>query len=272
MREKMIHALLLIGEDGIGRIAYDDGMGIEYTLFSGMVHALNRFFTEIFGKKQWYREVEIPPYTLTMAETLRGIWVCIHDSTDNSDLIYYKVSTAVKLLERNCDFSQKLKTDHLPMDEKTKELLVKLLSPEGIPKGITQLLNQKLRHIASRQVNISIHNAYLLSMERGVVASWEPEKKPDIKIRQACFNMLRSLPNTPGVKLSLSSREKKGMEEWRLKRIGSSSLFVFVRASMGEGARGLFELLFDNMVSSLEQAVTGVPTVTEFTPERYDIP
>ncbi|MBS7288088.1 MAG: hypothetical protein KIH01_04925 [Candidatus Freyarchaeota archaeon] len=272
MRERMIHALLLIGEDGVGRVAYDDGMGIEYTLFSGMVHALNRFFTEIFGKRQWYREVEVPPYTLTMVETLRGLWVCIHDSTDNSDLIYYKVSTAVRLLERNCDFSQNLKTSVLPIDEKTKEVLVRLLSPEGVPKGITQLLNQKLRQIASRQINVTIHNAYLLSMERGVIASWEPEKKPDIKIRQACFNMLRSLPNTPNVRLSLSSREKRGVEEWRLKRIGNSSLFVFVRASMGEGARGLFELLFDRMVASLEQAVVSTPLVREFTPERYDLP
>ncbi|MEM1798393.1 MAG: hypothetical protein QXX87_04135, partial [Candidatus Jordarchaeales archaeon] len=67
----MIHVLLFIGEDGIGRIAYDDGTGkIEYTLFSGMVHALNRFLTEIFGKKQWYREVDIAPYALTLVETL----------------------------------------------------------------------------------------------------------------------------------------------------------------------------------------------------------
>ena len=268
----MIHAFLLIGEDGVGRLAYDDGLGIEYTLFSGMILALNKFFTEIFGKRQWYREVEIPPYALTMAETLRGIWVCIHDSTDNSELIYYKVSKAVRMLEKECDFSSPLPTSYLPMSEETKEKLVKLLSPEGVPKGITRLLDQKLRWISGKQINLSIRNAYLLSMERGVVASWEPGKRPDLKIRQSCFSMLRSLPNTPGVELTLSSRVRGGVEEWRLKRIGDSSFFVFVRAVMGEGARGLFELLFNRMVASLEQALAGCPVVKEFPPESYDLP
>ncbi|MEM1658282.1 MAG: hypothetical protein QXK94_04525 [Candidatus Jordarchaeales archaeon] len=271
----MIHVLLFIGEDGIGRIAYDDGTGkIEYTLFSGMVHALNRFLTEIFGKKQWYREVEIAPYALTLVETLRGLWVCVHDSTDNSDLVYYKVSTAVKLLEKNCDFSQALKTPHLPIDENTKKLLLKILSPEGVPRGFTRLLDQKIRQQLTNRsnLNIVVHNVYLLSMERGIIASWEPGKKPDVKIRQACFNMLKALPNAPGVVLSLSSKGKKSVEEWRLKRIGSSSLFIFVRVSVGEGARGLFELVFNNMVASLEQIATSSPLVEDFTPEQYDLP
>ncbi|MEM3594856.1 MAG: hypothetical protein QXS27_08990, partial [Candidatus Jordarchaeaceae archaeon] len=75
--------------------------------------------------------------------------------------------------------------------------------------------------------------------------------KPDLSIRYACLNMLKSVPNKSNLKLELSTTHEAGSEEWRFRRIGDSEFFLFIRAIMNEGSKALFEILIDRIVLGL---------------------
>ncbi|MGQ9721526.1 MAG: hypothetical protein ACUVXA_09425 [Candidatus Jordarchaeum sp.] len=251
----MIHALLIITQDGIGHVVHDEGMGINFTLFSGMLMSLNKFLTQIFGKEHLYREIELGRYTLLLKDTDKGLWVCIHDVSDNMELMYSKLDDLVKLLERKVDFEKELKAA-IELDDKTKKKIESIINVKVVPQALQSFIDKEIKWLSEgRMINIILENVYLVSLEGGIAASWEKETKPDLPISYACLNMLKSVPNKSDLKIEFSSRHEAGTEEWRLRRIGNSEFFLFIRAVMNEGSKALFEILVDRIILGLENTL-----------------
>jgi len=247
----LIHALLIITPDGVGHLVHDDGLGINFTLFSGMLMALNKFLTQIFGKEHLYREIELGLYTLLLKETGKGLWVCIYDVSDNMEIMYSKFDELVSLIEKNVDLEKELKAT-IELDDVTKKSVEKIIKTKVVPQRLQSFIDKEISWLSEgRMINIILQNVYLVSLEGGVSASWEKEAKPDLSIRYACLNMLKSVPNKSNLKLEFSSSHEAGSEEWRFRRIGDSEFFLFIRAIMNEGSRALFEILIDRIVLGL---------------------
>ncbi len=247
----MIHALLVITQDGMGHLVHDDGLSINFTLFSGMLMALNKFLTQVFGKEHIYREIELGVYTLLLKETDKGLWVCIHDVSDNMELMYSKLDQLVSLLEGTVDFEKEMKAT-VELDSRTRKKIEKIIKVKVVPQSLQEYIDREIRWLSEgRMINIVLQNIYIDSMEGGIAASWEREPKPDLGIRYACLNMLKSVPNKSNLKLEFSSSYETGTEEWRLRRIGDSDFFLFIRAFMNEGSKALFEILIDRIVLGL---------------------
>ena len=247
----MIHALLIITPDGIGHVVHDDGLGINFTLFSGMLMALNKFLTQVFSKEHLYREIELGLYTLLLKETGKGLWVCIYDVSDNMEIMYSKVDELVSLLEKNVDLEKESKAT-IELDDATKKSVEKIIKTKIVPQKLQSYIDKEIGWLSEgRMINIILQNVYLVSLEGGISASWEKEAKPDLSIRYACLNMLKNVPNKSNLKLEFSSSHEAGSEEWRLRRIGDSEFFLFIRAIMNEGSRALFEILIDRIVIGL---------------------
>ncbi len=247
----MIHALLIVTQDGMGHVAYDDGLGINFTLFSGMLMALNKFLSQIFGGEQIHREIELELYSLLLKETGKGLWVCIHDASDNRELTYQKLDQLISLLEEEIDFEKDLKGT-LDLDAKLKKKIEKIIKIKTVPRALQSYISKEINWLSEgRMINIILQNVYLISLEGGIASSWEKEAKPDFSTRYACLKILKSLPNTVNLKLELSIKHEAGTDEWRFRRIGNSEFFLFLRAIMNEGSRALFEILIDRIIDGL---------------------
>ncbi|WXG41799.1 MAG: hypothetical protein WED07_13715 [Candidatus Freyarchaeum deiterrae] len=247
----MIHALLVITQDGIGHVVHDDGLGINFTLFSGMLSALNKFLTQIFSKEHLYREIQLGLYTLLLKETGKGLWVCIFDVSDNMEIMYSKLDELVSLLEKNVDLEKELKAT-IELDDETRKSIEDIIKAKVVPQRLQSYIDKEIGWLSEgRMINIILQNVYLISLEGGISASWEKEAKPDLSIRYACLNMLKSVPNKSNLKLEFSSSHEAGSEEWRFRKIGDSEFFLFIRAIMNEGSRALFEILIDRIVLGL---------------------
>lgn len=230
---------------------HDDGLGINFTLFSGMLMTLNKFLTQIFGKEHIYREIELGVYTLLLKETGRGLWVCIYDVSDNMEIMYSKFDELVNLIEKNTNLEKESKAT-IELDDETKKSVEKIIKPKIVPERLQSFLDKEINWLSEgRMINIILQNIYLVSLEGGISASWEKESKPDLSIRYACLNMLKSVPNKSDLKMELSTVHEAGSEEWRFRRIGDSEFFLFIRAIMNEGSRALFEILIDRIVLGL---------------------
>ncbi len=235
----------------MGHLIHDDGLGINFTLFSGMLMTLNKFLTQIFGREHIYREIELGLYTLLLKETDKGLWVCIHDISDNMELMYSKLDELVNLLEKKVDFEEDLKAT-IELDDKTRKKIDKIIKVKVVPQALQYFIDKEIKWLSEgRMINIILQNVYLVSLEGGIAASWERETKPNLGISYACLNMLKSVPNKSNLKLEFSSSHEAGTEEWRLRRIGDSEFFLFIRAIMNEGSRALFEILIDRIVLGL---------------------
>ncbi len=268
----MIHALLVITQDGMGHLIHDDGLGINFTLFSGMLMTLNKFLTQIFGREHLYREIELGLYTLLLKETDKGLWVCIHDVSDNMELMYSKLDELVSLLGKNVDFEKDSKAT-IELDTKTRKSIEKIIKVKVVPQALQSFINKEIKWLSEgRMINIILQNIYLVSLEGGIAASWEKETKPDLGISYACLNMLKSVPNKSNLKLEFSSSHEAGTEEWRLRRIGDSEFFLFIRAIMNEGSRALFEILVDRIVHGLMNTLKKKGPVKEITEPNALLP
>jgi len=235
----------------MGHLVHDDGLSINFTLFSGMLMALNKFLTQVFGKEHIYREIELGVYTLLLKETDKGLWVCIHDVSDNMELMYSKLDKLVSLLEGTVNFEKELKAT-VELDRKTRKKIEKIIKVRAVPQSLQEYIDREIRWLSEgRMINIVLQNVYLVSMEGGIAASWEKVPKPDLSIRYACLNMLKSVPNKSNLKLEFSSSHEAGTEGWRFRRIGDSDFFLFIRAIMNEGSKALFEILVDRIVPGL---------------------
>lgn len=247
----MIHALLVITQDGVGHLIHDDGLGINFTLFSGMLMTLNKFLSQIFGKEHLHREIELGVYTLLLKETDKGLWVCIYDVSDNMEIMYSKFDELINLIEKSVNLEKELKAT-IELDEATKKSVEKIIKPNIVPERLQSFLDKEINWLSEgRMINIILQNIYLVSLEGGISASWEKEEKPDLNIRYACLNMLKSVPNKSDLEMELSTAHEAGSEEWRFRRIGDSEFFLFIRAIMNEGSRALFEILIDRIVLGL---------------------
>ena len=249
----------------MGHLVHDDGLGINFTLFSGMLMTLNKFLTQIFGREHIYREIELGLYTLLLKETDKGLWVCIHDVSDNMELMYSKLDELVRLLEKKVDFEKELKAT-IELDDKTKKKIESIIEAKVVPQELQSFIDKEIKWLSEgRMINIILQNVHLVSLEGGIAASWEKETKPDLGISYACLNMLKSVPNKSNLKLEFSSSHEAGTEEWRLRRIGDSEFFLFIRAIMNEGSRALFEILIDRIVLGLMNTLKRKVLVKEIT-------
>ncbi|MEM2112505.1 MAG: hypothetical protein QXX08_11620, partial [Candidatus Bathyarchaeia archaeon] len=169
----------------------------------------------------------------------------------NMEIMYSKFDELVKLIEKNTNLEKELKAT-IELDDETKKSVEKIIKPKIVPERLQSFLDKEINWLSEgRMINIILQNIYLVSLEGGISASWEKEEKPDLSIRYACLNMLKSVPNKSDLKMELSTVHEAGSEEWRFRRIGDSEFFLFIRAIMNEGSRALFEILIDRIVLGL---------------------
>ena len=126
----------------MGHLVHDDGLGINFTLFSGMLMTLNKFLTQIFGKDHLYREIELGLYTLLLKDTSKGLWVCIYDVSDNMEIMYSKFDELVSLIEKNVELEKELNAT-IELDDATKKSVEKIIKTKTVPQRLQSFIEKR---------------------------------------------------------------------------------------------------------------------------------